>query len=274
MKEFRERRIMILMRVALFFAGGLIGALSMWQALDTVPFSFPVTVTVLCYVASVLFLGGLLALSAPPLRAGFHKFSGAVRKRFRSVKAVDVAGVAIGLLLGLGAAFLSEFLFGLFLNILALRVLIDASFGLLVAFLTTIAVSGSSAENQKEDTPAEIARGTKGYLLTERALANPKIISLCGLWLDGNIYVLSRTADKLAARAESPEGGGAAAFEHFKALYAAKKLRILEFLSNERGADAYFEAAEAKKLKIVAAETDEKLLAAKRSVVVLVIDRM
>jgi hypothetical protein len=273
MKEFRERRIMILMRIGLFATGAFFGALCMWQALDGFTFTFPLAAVILCYIASALFLGGLLCLSAPPVRVGFHKMSVTVRKWFKSVKAPDAAGVVLGLAVGLGVGLLSEFLFGFVLKILVLRILIDVALGFITAFVTSVAVSGWVSPPQKEGAVSvDAARGLKGYLITKRALASPKIVTLCGQWLDGNIYVLSRTADSLAAGGETPDEAGPA-YEHFKTLYAAKKLRILASVDeNDGGAAAYLEVAETKKLKIIASCDDEKLIASKRAVVLVLED--
>ncbi|MCL2062623.1 MAG: hypothetical protein FWH03_08400 [Firmicutes bacterium] len=274
MKSQRERRIMILMRLVLFLTGTLIGALSMWQALDSMTISFAVWTKICFYTAAILFVGGVMMLSARPLREGFHSFSQSVRKKFKAVKAVDIAGITLGLLLGLIAAFLCEFLFAMFLPILALRVFIAVVLGLLCAFLTAVAVSGwlgTGREESKPEQEAEFLRGAKGYLLTEAALGEAKIISICKLWLTGNIYVLSKTADKLAAADETE--AGSAAYENFKALYTAKAVKILEFLS-DGGTDAYVDAAEAKKLKIIAAKSDAALNEAKRRAVVLSLDEL
>jgi len=275
MKEQRERRIMILLRLSLLAIGATLGSLAMWQMLDVMAMSFHVTIEVLFYFAAVVVLGGVLFLSAPMVRLCFSRIAAFVRrKKQKSTKAVDVAGIALGLLAGIVAALLVEFTFVLFLPILAVRIFIAVVVGILLAFVVAVVISNWVAKGGSDwgSSIEESAHTAKGFLITELALAHPKIINLCKFWLEGNLYVLTHTAERLARYVEA-ELEQNKAYENFTMLYQTQSIKILDYVPKSIAINhAYIEAAEFKKLKIVSVAAETELLKMKRDAIVLVIE--
>jgi len=296
----RERRIMIIMRLSMFVIGATLGAIGMWQTLQAMAAEFHIGFVMLFYFAASLITGGVLFLSAPIARLIFHKISKYFRRKFKAVKTIDVAGVSGGLVVGVVVALLVEFIFVWFLPILAVRILIAILLGLTVAFIAAIAISGWIAQGvererkENEEDAAYRPKGYKGFLLTEGALSHDKILNVCKLWLEGNIFVLAQTTDRLkaapqAAPAEQTaenkvqeqteqavllKNAQANAYDNYKRLYSAKSVKVLELLKHEDEDEAILDAAELKKLKIVCTHFDTEILTADREVIFLNLDKL
>jgi uncharacterized protein YacL len=266
---------MTLLYVIFFFAGAFVGAASCFQILLSIEIKLHIAVIVLCHTAAAILCGGILSLSALPIRTAFHGFANFLRRRFKGIRVVDIAGVMLGVVVGLVFSFLTEFLFRLFLHIVGVRILIDVIIGLSAAFLTGISVSGwLAAEKNKrdgndvsQDSQGQF-KGYKGYLLTESALRNPKTPDICRRWIDGNIYVLASTVKNLREQ-NSGEAEVLTAYAAFQSLFNARVVKILEFDTSAGALEVYLEAAKSKKLKIIAAGDEAKEL--KKSVFAVIL---
>jgi len=286
MNRQRERRIMIIMRFSMFFIGAIIGAIGMWQALTVIDIAFHPALIALFYIASSLLAGGVLFLSAPIARVIFKKISTYFRRRFKVVKAVDIAGIASGFIVGVAVALIVEFTFVLFLPILAVRILISILLGLIFAFITAIAISGWIArgiERERQDNGQEATvrhKGHKGFLLTANALAHPKILLLCNLWLEGNLFVLSQTAEELnkvntlSGLDKQEKTNETLAYNNYKLLLYANSIKVLELFKQEVETEALIDAGEMKCLKIVCTNTDVKMLNTDKDIVFLNLDEL
>jgi len=263
---------MILLRVALLIIGGGLGAIAMWQGLQAMQVEFAPVWQVFFYLAAVILLGGVFSLSAPVARIAFIKISAFFKKRFKSFKAVDIAGIASGLVVGLAFALIIEFTFVLFLPILAIRIIIAIIIGITVAFVTAIAISTWISKGQEKSIDEKRKGAYKGFLLTENALAHPQIISICKFWLEGDIFVLAQTADRIAKIAEQSEGADSTANANFISLFRYKMVSIFTPSEYSFETNALTETAKTKKYKLVVTNSDNITPPSDKSMIVLNLD--
>ena len=282
MKQAREKRIMILLRIVLAISGIALGIIAMWQALDFFAIEINPGIALLFYIAASITLGGIFLLSAPLIRIMFHKVARYWRTKFKDFKVLDIAGITVGVIVGLSIAFLINFIFEVFLPIVALRLFIAIVFGLVTAFITTLGISSWLGKVIEAETTLEesglTARSLKGFLLTHKALRHSKILVLSENWLEGSVFVLAKLAqhfEEMPADKRLENTG----YKNYKTLKQKNLIKILDYFSpkafdDELEIEYYIDAAIAKKVKIVTTTKGMEDFKNVRSAVVLNLDEL
>lgn len=245
-----SKRLIIVASVVLFLVGALLGFLAMWQFLAFRPQNLSEPLKYVFYTAGALLAGLLLFFSTKLILYLMYTIGDALKKAFGHTKPLDIAGVLLGVVIGVMVAYLADALLGLVLKILAVRVAIVIVVGLAASLIAIILCTKflSSKNDDVVEVPA-----FSGYLLSSSALKNIKIIPLCSSWLNGDIFVLSITINKLIGEQDS----GRSALQNYHELTKNGLVKTINDDTSNYENTQIISTAEARGLKIIAESTAE-----------------
>ncbi len=188
-----NKKVLIILRILLFIGGFSVGFAAIWQVMHSDAFLIKGWLKYVFYAVSGLVPALVLLLSAKPVYLLLKGLASKVLSRFHGLKGEDAAGIILAAVLSILAGYLCDFVLSLFIDILALRIVIDffaalaAFYGVAVLFFKVLKKYGAE---HKEDDDSLKPRQFFGYIFTSGALSNPKSESLISQWLNGDIYAL------------------------------------------------------------------------------------
>lgn len=251
-----NRNLLLIFRIVCASVGAAIGVLAIWQVFAANPNLVNNTgLRVVFYIACGAVPSALLLLTAKPLLLAVLVFSDRMKSALKDVKASYVACLVIGLAIGLMVGIGCEYLMRLFLNIAAIRIMLDVIISALVTYFAIMlflhfvekAEIAQTDSAQQEEEQLNYT-GESGYLLSGSSFSSDRIVTLCEKWLSGDIFVLSATVNGFIEN-ESLSQEATDALSRFKALEEKGKIKVVSAKSDDEGELASF--AVSKNLKIL-----------------------
>ncbi len=256
-----NKNLLLIFRLLMTLIGAAVGIVAIWQVFSVRPeLVRSVGLKAVFYIACGTLPAAFMFLTARPLLgvvlAGCEK----VKLGFKGVKAVEVAGVFVGLIIGVFFGFVSDAVMRLFLPIIALRIIIAVVLAVVTAyvaamlcirFINKAEASDGESESESAESFSKEYTGGSGYVLSGGALKNDRIINVCAKWLTGDIFVLESTAEGFSKTADiNPVAADAA--RRLDELLGSGKVKISDFGNDfENDDDAVISFAFEKNLKIL-----------------------
>lgn len=239
-----NKNLVLITRCVLFVLGAVVGATAMMQFLhgsDRVNESLKIVF----YIASGLVAALVLMFSAKPILYLVFAIGDGLKKIFGRTKPMDIAGILMGICIGLMLSYLAEVLLSMVLTIASARIIICIIIALTGSYIAALlCVKWLGSDGTEEEVP-----DFYGFLLTESALKNDKIVMLCKNWLSGGVWVLNKTLNALIDNLSDPQC--AKALKHYRELDEGKLIKTSNYSADKSGIDLLTEFASNKRLKLI-----------------------
>ncbi|MDR2202691.1 MAG: hypothetical protein LBP26_08075 [Clostridiales bacterium] len=204
-------------RLILFASGAAFGIVSIWQTFAWYPTLVKnVGLRVVFYAVSGLVPGLVLFLSAKPVMSVILAAGDKLKGRFKNVSAFDAASVILGIAAGAMTGYLSDLIIGLFLKIIALRILLSVILAAVAGYLTAL-LAWSRINSEPNAAEKDEPDRSNGYMVSAAALADGKVAAICLHLLKGDVLVI-----------KSALAANAAAAQNFERLKDAGRVRAID----------------------------------------------
>lgn len=175
-KEY-DRKKLIILRAALIVIGGALGVTAMWQYFVYYPHLMRREFQIVIIVVSGVFIALILGLSAKPFYRLIGSIAEIVGTGANRLGAKAIIAITVALVCSGGLVFLLDFIIRRYLDIWAVRLLVDVMayiiFAALLSYGFTRITFREKSENRQAPTPCLKA----GYLISARCFFDRRVIT-------------------------------------------------------------------------------------------------
>lgn len=253
-KEY-DRKKLIILRAALIVIGCALGVTAMWQYFVYYPHLMRREFQIVIIVVSGVFIALILGLSAKPFYRLIGSISELVGSGVSSLGAKAIIAIAVAFVCSGGLVFLLDFVIRMYLDIWAVRLLVDVMAYIIFAALLSYGFTRITFRGKGEKRQAAMPNLRAGYLISAKCFFDERVITAACTLINAKVC-------EGAYKAICLYGGDKAeqAIKRLDTLVKRGDMEVLRLVKDFESEAEYTELerklATSKKLKYVSAEND------------------